>query len=194
MPTKTSCPTCGRALRVPDNLAGSRVKCPGCDAIFGAPANEQSPRTPGLPDSAPSIAPALSDAFRDETGPPTPPPSRTDEFPARLPARRFLDDEDDDDDFDDLPRRRRYVPHRGGTILTLGLVGLITCFLICPLCGLIGIAAVTMGQHDLREIREGRMDPAGHGQTQAGFIVGIIGIGFGVLSVLGFGLLIALTA
>jgi hypothetical protein len=32
-----------------------------------------------------------------------------------------------------------------------------------------------MGTNDLREIRAGRMDPEGEGQTQAGRICGIIG-------------------
>ena len=59
-------------------------------------------------------------------------------------------------------------PHRGGVILTLGILGLVTC------CGFLGIPAWIMGAADLKEIRAGRMDPSGHGLTQAGMILGII--------------------
>lgn len=69
--------------------------------------------------------------------------------------------------YSEFPTRRRYLrQHRGGQILTLGLLG------FC--CVLFGIFAWSMGHSDLREIREGRMDPAGRGTTQAGYILGII--------------------
>ncbi len=64
-------------------------------------------------------------------------------------------------------RAQRYLrPHRGGVVLTLGLLG------FC--CGLLGVFAWVMGRTDLREMREGRMDPSGRGTTQAGQILGII--------------------
>src|SRR2546426_5742704 len=33
-----SCPSCGRQLRVPDELLGSRVQCPSCSTTFDAAA------------------------------------------------------------------------------------------------------------------------------------------------------------
>ncbi len=60
-------------------------------------------------------------------------------------------------------------PHRGGMVLTLGIVG-IACCLIC------GIIAWVMGKNDLREMDAGAMDPAGRGMTQAGKICGMIGV------------------
>lgn len=36
MPILTSCPSCGRQLRVPDELLGRQVKCPSCNAVFSA--------------------------------------------------------------------------------------------------------------------------------------------------------------
>ena len=50
-------------------------------------------------------------------------------------------------------------PHHGGTILTLGILGII---------------AWVMGQSDLEKMRAGRMDRSGEGMTQAGRILGII--------------------
>ena len=63
---------------------------------------------------------------------------------------------------------RHYHPHRGGLILTLGVLAVLCCQLLGPV-------AWAMGSADLREIREGRMDPEGTGTTQAGMILGIIG-------------------
>jgi hypothetical protein len=60
-------------------------------------------------------------------------------------------------------------PHRGGMILTFGIVGLLCCM---PL----GIVAWVMGASDLKAIRAGRMDPAGQSMTQAGMVIGIISV------------------
>jgi|DewCreStandDraft_4_1066084.scaffolds.fasta_scaffold00609_31 serine/threonine-protein kinase len=65
-------------------------------------------------------------------------------------------------------------PHRGGIILTLGILGLLCCV---PLA----LAAWLMGSSDLNEINAGRMDRAGYGMTQAGMICGIIGTVVGIL-------------
>jgi uncharacterized membrane protein YidH (DUF202 family) len=60
-------------------------------------------------------------------------------------------------------------PHRGGIILTLGILGIVCCF-IC------GIIAWVMGKSDLREMAAGRMDRSGEGLTQAGKICGMISV------------------
>jgi hypothetical protein len=57
--------------------------------------------------------------------------------------------------------------HRGVMILVFGILGLVICF---PF----GIAAWVMGNHDLKAIRAGQMDPLGEGLTQGGRIVGMI--------------------
>jgi hypothetical protein len=63
---------------------------------------------------------------------------------------------------------RHAAPHRGGLILVLGILGWI---IGCPI---FSVAAWMMGSSDLREMRCGRMDPAGKGLTQAGYILGMI--------------------
>jgi len=71
-------------------------------------------------------------------------------------------------------------PHRGGLILALGLLGLLSCQLL-------GVMAWLMGSEDLKEIRAGRMDPDGEGLTQAGTVLGIISsviLGLSLLAVL----------
>jgi hypothetical protein len=65
-------------------------------------------------------------------------------------------------------REARYVePHRGGTVLTLGILGLVVC-MIC------GIIAWAMGSGDLKKMRAGAMDRSGEGTTRAGMICGMI--------------------
>lgn len=75
-------------------------------------------------------------------------------------------------------------PHRGGLVLTLGILGLV-------LCGFLGPVAWYMGAEDLDKMRRGVMDKSGYGVTQAGYILGIIAT---ILTVIGclFGILWAI--
>lgn len=63
--------------------------------------------------------------------------------------------------------RKRLEPHRGGTVLTLGILGLVCCQIL-------GIFAWVMGSGDLKKMDAKQMDPAGRGNTNAGMICGII--------------------
>jgi predicted Zn finger-like uncharacterized protein len=75
-------------------------------------------------------------------------------------------------------------PHRGGLVLTLGILGLV-------LCGFLGPVAWYMGAEDLDKMRRGVMDKSGYGATQAGYILGIIATVFTVIGCL-FGILWAI--
>ncbi|HTK77279.1 MAG TPA: DUF4190 domain-containing protein, partial [Gemmataceae bacterium] len=83
------------------------------------------------------------------------------------PRRRRPPEDYDADDYDDRPRRRSGRPHRGGIILALGVCSLL-------LCAPLGIFAWIMGNHDLTEMKRGRMDRSGEGLTQAGRVLGSI--------------------
>jgi hypothetical protein len=90
-------------------------------------------------------------------------------------------------------RRSEYgdlQPHRGGTVMTLGLISIILvvvdvpCFCCCGALGDtlfsavglgLGIPAWIMGQKDLAKMRDGLMDDSGRGNTQTGWICGMIG-------------------
>src|SRR5262245_17229135 len=54
MATEVSCPSCERALRVPDDLLGALVKCPSCQATFTAGAPQPPPRQEEAPREGPS--------------------------------------------------------------------------------------------------------------------------------------------
>jgi hypothetical protein len=58
-------------------------------------------------------------------------------------------------------------PHRGTTILVLGILGIV----LCQICGII---AWVMANKDLAEMAAGRMDRTGEGTTKAGKVCGII--------------------
>jgi hypothetical protein len=100
MPSVITCPSCGRQLRVPDELQGQRVQCPGCATAFTADGGGTLPAAP--PPPPPPPAPA------------EPVPLAPDE-PAAAPAvprrrRPPLDPDDEDfgeESYDDEPRRRR---------------------------------------------------------------------------------------
>lgn len=62
---------------------------------------------------------------------------------------------------------RYLAPHRGGLILTLGIMS----WIACPV---VAFFAWTMGSGDLQEMKEGRMDPSGEGLTRAGYWLGIV--------------------
>ncbi len=72
---------------------------------------------------------------------------------------------------------RRLRPHRGTSILVFGILGVLCCFIF-------GIMAWVMGAEDLKNMRNGHMDPSGEGMTKAGWILGIISVAFAVLGIL----------
>jgi hypothetical protein len=81
--------------------------------------------------------------------------------------------------------RRDLVPHRGTLILVLGILSLVgaatTCMCPVPIGAVLGIIAWFLGNADLKKIKQGEMDPEGHGLTNAGWICGIIGTILGSL-------------
>ncbi|MAB76728.1 MAG: hypothetical protein CMO47_09765 [Verrucomicrobiales bacterium] len=62
-------------------------------------------------------------------------------------------------------------PHRGTTIIVLGILGLV----LCSVCGII---AWVMANKDIPKMSAGTMDPTGLQQTTAGKICGIISVVF----------------
>lgn len=201
MSIETICKGCAAKLRVGNEYAGRKARCPHCKTIYTVPGVEHvdgisdtgeswllrvkdgtlyGPVTKsdldgwvqeGRLDSASqirresetewrqatevyaSLLPANSSSESPFAGQPT--ITRTEENPYASPSTA-----------DRISRG--YRPHRGGMILTLGILGF-AC------CQLFSVAAWVMGHADMKEIKAGRMDPEGRGLTQAGMIIGIIG-------------------
>jgi hypothetical protein len=169
MPTIVDCRSCGRKLRVADDLLGRQVKCPTCGEEFAA-------------DDRPAATP--SDRLDQQAS-----------EPVRGPGYEMLDAEPDkvcpacrrsvpgralrcpycaEPLADDVPwagQRRDAEPDRSGLILTLGIVSLFV-----PVIGpILGICAWVMAVRDMERMRRGQMDPRGMSSTQTGMICGIIG-------------------
>jgi predicted Zn finger-like uncharacterized protein len=200
MPSElVSCPECQRKLRVPEDLVGKQVKCPTCGHTFTADPAAHAPPPPAPVEEKATRTSKVSRDEKDED-------DEDEERSRRKRLRSSRDDDDDDDDRrrrrsrsgrddddddDDRPRRRRrgssgrdFLPHRGGAVLALGIMGLFGSFFV-PLGGLVcGIIAWVMANTDLAQMRAGRMDPEGESQTNAGRICGIIGVVLHVLILL----------
>lgn len=79
----------------------------------------------------------------------------------------------DPDPFNGPGQRAFYLPHRGGLVFTLGLVGLVLTT-ACGLGLLSGLPAWILGARDLSRMQAGALDPSGHGITRAGKICGMV--------------------
>jgi hypothetical protein len=190
MPEVVTCPSCERKLRLPDDLLGQEVKCPTCGTTFlGEVSRPKPPVAEKKPEEDNEPTYRLESKRRSRR-------SRDDEDddrPSRRRSRRDDDDDDDDDrpsrrrrrrydDDDDPWARRRYLtPHRGATVLTVGILGIVVSLLCCPVGLVMGIIAVCQGSNDLAAMNRGDMDPSGRGSTLAGLICGVITIILAVL-------------
>src|SRR5438045_4155981 len=113
------CPSCRRRLNLPDDAIGRLAQCPACQRTFTAEIALANP--PGAAAAGSSSRPAPAPVPRPSSAP-VPVPSRRYDEELDRPRRRRRDE---DDDFD---RRRRAASHRGGEILTFGLLALLPCF------------------------------------------------------------------
>lgn len=73
-----------------------------------------------------------------------------------------------------------YKPHRGGWVLTFGILGLMGC--CCCLSMVFSILALVLGLSDLGEMKKGVMDPSGQTLTTVGVVLGAVGV---ILAVVG---------
>jgi len=78
-------------------------------------------------------------------------------------------------------------PHRGATILVLGILGLVVCQLL-------GIAAWVLADQDLREMDAGWMDSSGRDLTNAGRICGMVATALLLIPAVAIALMLALSA
>jgi hypothetical protein len=177
MPEIINCPSCQRKLQVPEQLLGQDVQCPTCGATLAAAVGGPAPQV-----LVPTLARAAEEPYYDvENQPP-----RRRERQGRL---RDDYDEDDDDYEDRRYRRRDLLPHRGSTVLVLGILSLVLMPIIICAGLVLGPIAWIMGQHDLADMRAGRMDRDGQGSTNAGRICGMIATILCIVIVVGVAIL-----
>jgi LSD1 subclass zinc finger protein len=144
-----------------------------------------------VPTAPPPMRPVLLESeLDDDSGSPATGTRRCpychESIPRNAGYCRFCGEEVDRSDRDwERPGalRRDCEPHRGGLILTLGVVGLVASFLhILAVIGLpLCISAWSMAQTDLKLMERGFMDRQGMSNTQAGRVCGIFGTVIGSL-------------
>lgn len=77
MPINVQCDNCERRLRVGDNLAGKKIKCPQCQTVITIPAADAAGDDPAAPKVAEKTTPAASKApTKSPTATKTPTPSK----------------------------------------------------------------------------------------------------------------------
>ena len=134
MPVVTRCPSCNRSLRVPDNLIGSKVRCPQCKNVFTAEAGGESADVPApLPAAKAPPAPRPVSPISDRPSRPPQRPPASEPEPDDEP--RFEEAPDDEPEGDELPRRRRGGARReraaqmvagpGIGLMVIGILGIV---------------------------------------------------------------------
>jgi predicted RNA-binding Zn-ribbon protein involved in translation (DUF1610 family) len=147
-----NCSSCGTTLRVPDEHLGKQARCPNCQNLNVVQAASADPFASSYPASAP-VPPAKS------------------ANPYAVGQGNVLPS-------GGISRRAYQSAHRGGMILTLGILSI-----VCNIAAVPGILAWVMGRADLKQMDEGRMDPEGRGTTQAGMIMGMIMTIFAIIGI-----------
>jgi hypothetical protein len=168
MPLSLICPECGGKLNIADNLAGKKIKCPKCSAVFPVPTEAEAAITAQTPPAQPEgVTPTVA-----------PEPEIVDE--RRLRPRLRQRDIHQDPTTEAVST---LIPYKNARALIAYYCGV---FSLIPCAGLaLGPAAFILGILGLRYVRA---HPTAHGTGHA--IVGIV-LG-GLTSLANWGVLIAM--
>ena len=166
-------------MRVSDEHAGKNAKCPSCSVLNTIPASANyDPIGSGLSESGTTFS-------SEEQKPISPVPNSF-----NSPIGTGPNPYQPGSVFPGVQRFSHFPPHRGGFVLTLGLISTIGNILLCctfPLLGVgmmvPGIFAWIMGTNDLKKMHLGAMDASGRSTTQTGVAFGIVGVVFAVLQI-----------
>lgn len=179
MPIEFSCQNCQKTLRVPSEFGGRKARCPNCQSVnviidpaaqagdaasqIDSVADPAAGSSPSFPQSNPGLGnvSASPSGEMDTTHEPYQPTQQgTSSNPFSSPVYSAAN-----------PAHQNHSrnPHRGGLILTLGILSI-----VCNVCLVPGILAVIFGWTDLKKMDHGQMDREGHGLTMAGLIMGSI--------------------
>jgi len=202
MPIETICQTCARKLRVADEYAGKKARCPQCGTIYVVPGSP----TPVSSAQAETIYHPQTAAERWRVRTPDGrvygpvPKSELDQWvqEGRIPPEAVLQPEPStswrpaSDVYPHLQRIGRLdaaanpfaelpsdTPFRAQAAARYqrphrGVLILILAILGWMMCPVFAPVAWVMGHTDLREMRRGAMDSSGMPLTQAGMILGMI--------------------
>jgi hypothetical protein len=184
-PLIRECPSCSRKVRVPIELLGKLVKCPSCGRTFQAESAAEVQSSMSSASAVTGLEPAPSGST-DSSNPSVTPPDQKKLLPCPgckrgIPADanrcelcgaeiEVVDASGWQPGSTDHVRRDA-EPHRGTTVLVLGILSILLPYVGLPL----GILSLVLGRRDLVKMRKNDMDPEGQPVTLAGWICGIIG-------------------
>ena len=170
MPITILCSHCEKKLTMDDAAAGKKIRCPACKGVLTVPEAE---------------APAKKEAAQAEE----------DEGDGGYGLDQKRDEDDEElkrknrrkqkrlDRADRERRRSAIKPHRGGTVLLLGILSIVfSCAF--PVAWYLAWTAINMSTEDSAAMASKRMDPAGQGITQAGKACAMIGAFLGFLGLI----------
>ncbi len=203
MPIETICQTCGRRLRVADEYAGKKARCPQCQTIFIVP-GQPVPASTGQTDTAPGPESGGERwQVRTPDGQSYGPVSKSelDRWVAegRVPAEAGVLAEsvgvwypaselyaqlrhsgplsaasNPFADRPDAPAGFQTVTTPGFQRPHRGILILLLGLLSWVICPIFAPFAWIMGQADLRDMRRSQMDPSGMTLTQIGMVLGVV--------------------
>ena len=177
MAIEFKCQNCQKTLRVADEFAGKKARCPNCQTILLVESDTETVEPIAV---KPPVASAPQPPAYGQTGTPSASPFATgNPYSSPAQASQYR-----------TPTRRhsRGEPHRAGLVFGLGIGAI-----VCNICLIPGILALTFGLNDLKAMKEGRMDNEGHGLTLAGTIMGGIMTGLAALGLLFYAVLIVIS-
>lgn len=154
MPISLTCPKCGAALRVGDQLAGKQVKCPKCSAIVPVPVAEEEAIMAEPPPVEPDGIAAAISAHEEIADEGLTRPRRVARNIRRDPAEEAVS---------------TIIPYKNGRALVAYYLGV---FSLIPCLGLlIGPGALVLG---ILGLRYAKANPTakGTGHAIAGIILG----------------------
>ncbi|MBI2805381.1 MAG: hypothetical protein HYX68_10430 [Planctomycetes bacterium] len=148
MPFDVLCPECEKKLRLRDELAGKKIKCPKCGEAFVAEN-------------------LVAQAAPDDDG------YETEEVPVERKKRRSSREPDDDDD--DRPRKKKGArkPESVTTPIAPLVWGIVA--ILCPIGMLIGFIAMYRAWAALAELPEGRRGDIARRNMWIAFTLGAVG-------------------
>lgn len=183
-----ACPRCGQKAPADADFCGA---CGQDIRNVGAAAEELSPPPTG-PEPVPDPVshpqpPPFSPPPMPPPAPAVPPPTFS--APPSTPPGVVVQGSQPPPTFGPPPQvppmSQTYMssrPHRGGLVLGLAIGGAVCC-------PIVSIVAAILGFQDMREIREGRMDPSGQSLTQWGTWIAIGGFVLNMMCTMGWLLL-----
>ena len=217
MAIESICKGCAQKLRVGDEYAGRKARCPHCKTVYTVPGVASGERTPSTSDGwllktkdgtvyGPVPKSDLDGWFHEGRLDSTSQVRKEGETSWRQASELYpsilLSNSSGDSPFSRNPISNLPETNPDASPSTSGpatrqfrphrggmILTLALLGFVC--CQIFSIAAWVMGHADMKEINAGRIDPQGRGLTQAGMIIGIIGT---VLMILGVGAQIIIVA